>query len=202
MLLLHGGTWLMMRTDGDVARRSRRAAQLIAVLFLLCFSGAGAWLWLGNIQGWVISSGFEAGAALNPLAKTVTQSNPGWLANYARYPLTQLAPLCGLFGALLALAAASGKRPGIAFLGSSLSIIGTLCTAGFALFPFIMPSSINAASSLTIWDAVSSQKTLGIMLIVASIFIPLILCYTLWGYVKMWGKVTTAHIESNNHGLY
>lgn len=41
MLLLHGGTWLMMRTDGDVARRSRRAAQVFALLFLLCFSGAG-----------------------------------------------------------------------------------------------------------------------------------------------------------------
>lgn len=202
MLLLHGGTWLMLRTDGDVARRSRSAAQLSALVFLLCFSGAGLWLWLGNIQGWVISSGFEAGAALNPLAKTVSQTNPGWLANYARYPLTQLAPLGGIFGALLALAAASGRRPALAFLGSSLAIIGTLCTAGFALFPFIMPSSIDAASSLTIWDAVSSQKTLGIMLIVAGIFIPLILCYTLWGYVKMWGKVTTAHIESNNHGLY
>lgn len=202
MLLLHGGTWLMMRTEGDVARRSRHAAQLFALVFLLCFSGAGLWLWLGNIQGWVISSSFEASAALNPLAKTVTQSNPGWLANYARYPLSQLAPLCGILGALLALAAASGQRAGLAFLGSSLAIIGTLCTAGFALFPFIMPSSIDAASSLTIWDAVSSQKTLGIMLIVAGIFIPLILCYTLWGYVKMWGKVTTAHIESNNHGLY
>ena len=202
MLLLHGGTWLMLRTEGDVARRSRRAAQLFALLFLLCFSGAGVWLWLGNIQGWVISSSFEASTALNPLAKTVTQSNPGWLANYSRYPLSQLAPLGGLFGALLALAAASGKRPGLAFLGSSLAIIGTLCTAGFALFPFILPSSIDAASSLTIWDAVSSQKTLGIMLVVAGIFIPLILSYTLWGYVKMWGKVTTAQIESNNHSLY
>ncbi|MFT5781571.1 MAG: cytochrome d ubiquinol oxidase subunit II [Pseudomonas sp.] len=202
MLLLHGGTWLMLRTDGDVARRSRRAAQVFAVLFLLCFSGAGIWLWLGNIQGWVISSGFEAGAALNPLAKTVTQGNHGWLANYSHYPPSQLAPLAGILGALLALLAATGRRPALAFAGSGLAIIGTLCTAGFALYPFIMPSSIDAASSLTIWDAVSSQKTLGIMLVVSAIFIPLILCYTLWSYVKMWGKVTTAHIESNNHGLY
>ena len=40
------------------------------------------------------------------------------------------------------------------------------------------------------------------MLVAACIFIPLILCYTLWGYVKMWGKVTTAQIEGNSHGLY
>lgn len=202
MLLLHGGTWLMMRTDGDVARRSRRAVQLFALLFLLCFSGAGLWLWLGNIQGLVISSGFDANAGLNPLSKSVVTGNPGWLANYSTYPLSQLAPLGGILGALLALAAASGQRAGLAFVGSSLAIIGTLCTAGFALFPFIMPSSIDAASSLTVWDAVSSHKTLGIMLVAACIFIPLILCYTLWGYVKMWGKVTTAQIEGNSHGLY
>jgi cytochrome d ubiquinol oxidase subunit II len=40
------------------------------------------------------------------------------------------------------------------------------------------------------------------MFIAASIFVPLILCYTLWCYAKMWGKVTTAHIDHNPHGLY
>src|SRR3989338_109586 len=91
MLLLHGGTLLMMRTDGDVARRSRRAVQLFALLFLLCFSGARLWLWLGYIQGLVISSGFDANAGLNPLSKSVVTGNPGWLANYTTYPLSQLA---------------------------------------------------------------------------------------------------------------
>jgi cytochrome d ubiquinol oxidase subunit II len=43
---------------------------------------------------------------------------------------------------------------------------------------------------------------LGIMLVVATIFIPLILCYSLWGYVKMWGKVSTAQIDNNSHSLY
>ena len=102
----------------------------------------------------------------------------------------------------LALAAASGKRGGWAFLGSSLAITGTLCTAGFAMFPFIMPSSLDLNSSLTLWDAVSSHKTLGIMFVAACIFVPLILAYTLWCYAKMWGKVTTGQIEQNSHGLY
>ena len=157
---------------------------------------------IGSVQYRTRSSGFDTNAGLNPLSKSVVTGNPGWLANYSTYPLSQLAPLGGILGALLALAAASGQRAGLAFVGSSLAIIGTLCTAGFALFPFIMPSSIDAASSLTVWDAVSSHKTLGIMLVAACIFIPLILCYTLWGYVKMWGKVTTAQIEGNSHGLY
>ncbi|SIR78636.1 cytochrome bd-I ubiquinol oxidase subunit 2 apoprotein [Aquipseudomonas alcaligenes] len=202
MLLLHGATWLMMRTEADVARRSRRAAQVTALVYLIAFIGAGAWLWLGNIQGQVIQGALDTGAALNPLGKQVAAGNAGWMANYAQYPLTKLAPLLGILGAVLALAAASGRKGGFAFLGSSLAIVGTLCTAGFALFPFIMPSSLDPASSLTVWDAVSSRMTLGIMFVVACIFVPIILAYTLWGYAKMWGTVTTAQIDSNRHGLY
>ncbi|MGH8355344.1 MAG: cytochrome d ubiquinol oxidase subunit II [Pseudomonas sp.] len=202
MLLLHGGSWLLMRTDGAIAHRAQRAAQVTALVYLAAFFGAGVWLWQGGIQGFAISSAFDPGAALNPLAKTVAQNNAGWMANYAQYPFTKFAPMAGLFGAVLAFAAASAGRGGFAFLGSSLAIIGTLCTAGFALFPFVLPSSLDPASSLTVWDAVSSHKTLGIMLVAAGLFIPLILCYTLWGYVKMWGKVTTGQIEANSHGLY
>lgn len=202
MLLLHGATWLMMRTEADVARRSRRAAQVTALVYLVAFIGAGAWLWLGNIQGQVLQGALDTGAALNPLGKQVAAGNAGWMANYAQYPLTKLAPLVGILGAVMALAAASGRKGGFAFLGSSLAIVGTLCTAGFALFPFIMPSSLDPASSLTVWDAVSSRMTLGIMFVVACIFVPIILAYTLWGYAKMWGTVTTAQIDSNRHGLY
>ena len=65
-----------------------------------------------------------------------------------------------------------------------------------------MPSSLDPASSLTVWDAVSSHKTLLIMLVAAGIFVPLILGYTLWCYRRMWGRVTTAQIEQNAHSLY
>ncbi|MCO6062593.1 cytochrome d ubiquinol oxidase subunit II, partial [Pseudomonas sp. MOB-449] len=84
--------------------------------------------------------------------------------------------------------------------GGSLASVGTICTAGFALFPFVFPSSRDPASSLTVWDAVSSRKTLGIMLVVAGIFVPLILAYTLWSYLRMWGRLTDKTIEANPHG--
>jgi cytochrome d ubiquinol oxidase subunit II len=202
MLGMHGGTWLLMRTEGTVARRSKIAAVLMALVFLLSFMGAGVWLVFGGIDGLVITSTFDPGSALNPLAKTVVAGNHGWMSNYAQHPLTVMAPALGIFGGVLALFSAMGRSGRLAFLGSSLAIVGTLCTAGFALFPFVMPSSIDPASSLTVWDAVSSHRTLTIMLVAATIFIPLILCYTLWCYAKMWGKVTTTHIDSNPHGLY
>ena len=144
----------------------------------------------------------DAGAALNPLNKQVIADNAGWLGNYARYPVTLVAPVLALLGALLAILASTWRRAGLAFAGSSLMIVGAICTAGFALFPFVFPSSLDPASSLTLWDAVSSRKTLGIMFVVACIFVPLILVYTLWGYVKMWGKLNEQSIEANPHGLY
>ncbi|MCK9533753.1 MAG: cytochrome d ubiquinol oxidase subunit II [Pseudomonas sp.] len=201
MLTTHGATWLMMRTDQHLFERSRTATQVSAIAFLITFIGAGLWLWLG-IDGYSVTSVIDFNGAIDPLSKTVEQNNPGWMANYAQYPLTRIAPIVGIAGGVLALLAASSNRSALAFLGSSLAITGALCTAGFALFPFLMPSSIDSASSLTMWDAVSSHKTLGIMFICAMIFVPIILVYTLWSYIKMWGTIKVSDFEDNPHGLY
>ena len=201
MLCAHGGAWLMMRTEGDLAARSRTATYLSALIFLIGFLLAGSWLALG-IKGMSLAGAFDAGAALNPLHKQVLADNAGWLGNYGRYPLTMGAPVLGVLGALLAILASTWRRAGLAFIGSSLMIVGAICTAGFALFPFVFPSSLDAASSLTVWDAVSSHKTLGIMFVVACIFVPIILLYTLWSYIRMWGKLNDSSIEANPHGLY
>ncbi|MDH1866798.1 cytochrome d ubiquinol oxidase subunit II [Pseudomonas chengduensis] len=201
MLCAHGGAWLMMRTEGDLAARSRTATYLSALVFLVGFLLAGSWLALG-IKGMSLVGAFDTGAALNPLHKQVLADNAGWLGNYGHYPLTMAAPVLGVLGALLAILASTWRRAGLAFIGSSLMIVGAICTAGFALFPFVFPSSLDAASSLTVWDAVSSHKTLGIMFVVACIFVPIILLYTLWSYVRMWGKLNDSSIEANPHGLY
>lgn len=201
MLSAHGGAWLMMRTEGDLADRSRNATLLCAVVFLAAFLLAGSWLMHG-ITGMSLATAVDTSAALNPLHKQVVADNAGWLNNYSRYPLTICAPLLTILGAMLAILASLARRGGLSFIGSSLMITGSICTAGFALFPFVFPSSLDAASSLTVWDAVSSHKTLGIMFVVACIFVPIILIYSLWGYVKMWGKLNDSSIEANPHGLY
>ena len=201
MLSAHGGAWLMLRTDAALHARARVATRLCALVYLAAFAGAGIWLAMG-IPGMTLAGGIDFGSAINPLAKQVTSTNAGWLANYGQYPLTIIAPVLGFLGALLALIGAQTNKGVIAFIGTSLAIVGTICTAGFALFPFVFPSSIDPASSLTMWDAVSSHKTLGIMFVVACIFVPLILAYTLWCYTRMWGRLTEQTIEADPHGLY
>ena len=81
-------------------------------------------------------------------------------------------------------------------------VAGVVLTAGFALFPFIMPSSSDPKSSLTAWDAVSSHRTLQVMFWAVVIFMPLIIVYTSWVYRVMRGKVTTEHVQQQTHSLY
>ncbi|MCU4386946.1 cytochrome d ubiquinol oxidase subunit II [Acinetobacter haemolyticus] len=203
MLCAHGGSWLMLRTDGDLFHRSAKATQLMSAIFLACFLVAGAWLYFGGIEGYSYATAIDTNAALNPLAKeVVTNANHGWMNNYSTYPITVAAPVAAILGAILALISAGKQKAAITFTGTSLMIVGAILTAGFALFPFLLPSNIDPTSSLTMWDAVSSHKTLGVMTVAACIFVPLILIYTSWSYYKMWGVITSKHIEENSHSLY
>ncbi|AOA58756.1 cytochrome d ubiquinol oxidase subunit II [Acinetobacter larvae] len=203
MLCAHGGAWLMLRTDHDLRKRSAKATQIMGIVYLACFLIAGAWLYFGGIQGYSLVTPYDIGGIANPLAKDVlVNNNPGWMNNYTLYPITMLAPIVAILGALITIAAASGNKAGLSFTGTTLMVTGTILTAGFALFPFLMPSSIDPISSLTMWDAVSSKNTLTVMTVAACIFVPLILCYTTWCYYKMWGVVTKKHIEDNSHSLY
>ena len=72
---------------------------------------------------------------------------------------------------------------------------------GFALYPFLLPSSLCPASSLTVWDASSSQHTLGLMLIAVIIFMPLILAYTTWVYRVLRGRISLQHVR-DSHSLH
>ena len=117
-------------------------------------------------------------------------------------PLTMLFPALAFIMAALAIVLSKLQKPAMALIASSLMLAGVILTAGMSMFPFVMPSSNNPNISLTMWDAVSSHMTLNVMFFAAVIFVPLILIYTTWCYVKMWRKVTINEIENNTHGSY
>jgi cytochrome d ubiquinol oxidase subunit II len=138
----------------------------------------------------------------DPLAKTAIARGGAWLVNYGRWPLTLLAPLAGLAAPLLVALLANARQRLVVFLISALGIAGVIGTMGVSLFPFLLPSSSHPQSSLTVWDASSSQRTLGIMLIAVMLFLPIILAYTAWVYRVMRGPVTNAYIEANPETSY
>lgn len=201
MITFHGAIYLMHRTEGELQRRTQRAAMIFGSLLLICFSVAGIWLWQG-ITGYVISSPIDLAALPNPLGKTVLRESGAWLANYSKYPATIALPVIAYLGTLYAMRLASQGRTLPAFFASAVTIVGVIGTAGTSLFPFVMPSSTDLQSSLTVWDSVSSQLTLNIMLWATLMFMPLIIIYTSWAYKVMAGKVTAAYIRENEHGAY
>ena len=201
MLAMHGATFIQTKCDDMLASRARKVAIFSAMATALLFAAGGIWIaWFGN--GYRIVSMPDAGAAFMPLAKSVTVERGAWLENYGRWPVAMLLPALAFAGALLCALASLLRKPLAAFLGSGLSVAGIVLTAGFSMFPFIMPSSLDPNSSLTVWDAVSSHKTLGIMFWVAVLMLPVILLYTSWVYRVMRGKVTLAYIRENEHSAY
>ncbi|PNK63488.1 MULTISPECIES: cytochrome d ubiquinol oxidase subunit II [Pantoea] len=201
MILTQGATYLQMRTAGELHLRSRAVAQVAALVMMVCFVLAGVWVKYG-LDGYVITSAIDHHAASNPLGKTVVREAGAWLANFNHMPALWLFPLLGVVLPLLTVLFSRCEKGGWAFVSSSLTLACVIMTAGIALFPFIMPSSIEPGMSLTMWDATSSQRTLTVMTFAAIIFVPIILAYTSWCYYKMFGRITKEHIERNTHSLY
>jgi cytochrome d ubiquinol oxidase subunit II len=200
MLTMQGATYLQMRTDDVVQQRSATAAVWSAIAFIAVFALAGLWVSVG-MTGYRITTMPPASSAFAPIAKTVAPQGT-WLENFANRPWMMLAPVVAFLAALAVIAFSRLGRAGAAFIASSIVNAGVILTAGFAMFPFVMPSSSDPRSSLTVWDAVSSHGTLAIMFWVVVVMLPLVLAYTAWVYRVMRGKVTVAHIRETTHTSY
>lgn len=201
MMLMHGGGWLALKSSGDVARRARTTGMVSAVAVILLYALAGWVLWL-SVDGYAITSPVISDGPSNPLFKTAALQAHAWFGNYAAHPWTLAAPAAGFVGALLALLGLWKRWEGATMLFSALSITGIILSVGASMFPFILPSSIQPQASLTVWDSSSSHMTLFTMLVLSSIFLPLIVAYTSWVYKVMWGKVDPEAIRDGNGHAY
>jgi len=201
MLMMHGAVWLHLRAGSPVQERARKATIIAGLVMIAAFALAGIWLAMG-VDGYHILKQPPLDALPNPLGKTVEQTAGAWLSNYSTYPWMMAAPIIGLLAAAATVLLAMKNRPGLGFVTSSLTMAGVILTAGFSMFPFIMPSITFPGSSLTVWDAPSSHLTLTVMFWAAMIFVPIILAYTTWTYRAMWGRVTVEHIREHDHESY
>jgi cytochrome d ubiquinol oxidase subunit II len=194
LLTMHGGIWIQMRTSGVLTERVKGWILWTGIAAMAAFALAGLWLVIG-IDGLTIVSQPALDALPNPLAKTVEVMPGAWLANYAAYPVTMAFPALGFIGVILTIIMSRADRPGWGFFTSSLAITGVIMTAGISLFPFVMPSSTDLGSSLTVWDAPSSHLTLTVMFWAVVIFLPIVIGYTIWNYRKMWGRLSIEEMQ-------
>lgn len=200
MLLNHGATWLQMKTDSFIQVRARAVSMILSLTTVALFALAGVWVAFG-IDGFVITSVVDTAATSNPLKKDVVMEAGAWMNNYGKYPWMVVAPLLGIAGGLACAYFSKAGKGGWAFVSSSVMLAGVILTAGFSMFPFLMPSVTMPAASLTVWDATSSLLTLKIMFGVACIFVPIVLGYTAYGFYVMRGRVKNSDLDSS-HAIY
>ncbi|MDH5888865.1 cytochrome d ubiquinol oxidase subunit II [Vibrio splendidus] len=200
MVVTQGAAFLQMKTTGDLKQRAQKVIVCMALVTVGLFIVGG--LYAYTLPGYLITSPVVTDGVSNPLLKHVMKFDDLLLHNYENYPVLWGIPALGIIGMLSCAVMTRLNRAGLAFASSSLSIASIITTAGVALFPMIMPSSLMPSHSLTLWDGTSSELTLSIISVVAVIVVPIILGYTIWCYYKMFGRLDSQYIHDNSSSLY
>jgi cytochrome d ubiquinol oxidase subunit II len=154
LFLVHGALWLALKTTGELEARALRFVQ----------------------TGWH----FLLAAAVIFLGWTVVSTNLE--ENYLRRPYWLVVPLLAVTSLLLIRIWAAQKKTGAAFFASCATIVLVTFTGIIGLYPNLVPSRLDLASSLTAFNSSSSPYTLKIMTIVAVIFVPIVIGYQVWVY--------------------
>lgn len=194
MITQHGALYLGIKTSGEIQIRSLKIIHMTTLLVLITFSIIGMYS-SSSLFGFKITSPFVDNGASNPLSKEVSMIVGYWGTNYGLHPWMCAAPFMGYLGIIIAWGCAMQEKLKVAFVANAISMAGIIGTAGVSMYPFILPSSHDPKSSLTVWDASSSRLTLFVMLLATIIFLPMVLCYTRWVYKVLKGKVTHQEIQ-------
>ena len=201
MMVMHGAAYLGCKTEGALRGRVQRAGTIAGCVMIILFALGG--FWATHLDGYVVKSFAGVAAPSNPLTKQVVRQVGALMVNYGTEPWIAVAPVLGIIGAGLAIALLrAGGRPALAFCCSGMAIAGVVATAGLSLFPFMLPSSLDPNSGLTLWDASSSLTTLIIMAVATAIFLPIVIGYTAWVYAVLRGPVTDEQIAHDPHTAY
>jgi len=199
MLIMHGSAYAALKVGEPMSRRAAALGAWAAVVFIAGFALAG--VWVANLDGHRISSALDPLGPSSPLGKHVAVARGAWLGNFHAHAVLWLVPAVAVIGAGLAASLLRSGRTGLGILSSGAAVAGTILTAGIALFPFLMPSSTHPDQGLTVWDASSSARTLGIMLIAVLVLLPIVLAYTVWVFRVLKGRITLESVRQHT-GLY
>jgi cytochrome d ubiquinol oxidase subunit II len=162
LFAMHGGIYLVLKTEGALEQRLRRWTRYTIAAFVV---------------GYVATSI----ATLLHL--------PHFFEPFRDKPALLVLPVLTLLAVANIPREMYHDRPWRAFLSSSLAVAGLLGLFGLGTYPNLVISTLDPAHSLTVYNAASSPKTLKIMLTIALIGMPLVLAYTIAIYRIFRGKV-------------
>jgi cytochrome d ubiquinol oxidase subunit II len=159
LFVMHGAGWLLLKTEGALRERARRAA----------------------VAGWIAFAVLSLTAAL--LSRSAPhlwrRFGPGiaWAVPLALAACVALYPKAVRHG---------GARP---FVLSSVMAACSLAVVGLGLYPMLVPKLGDAAAGLDVHATASSPLTLRVMLAVAVVGVPVVLAYTVAIYRQFRGPV-------------
>ena len=162
LFALHGSLYLAIKSEGVLRKRMAGLANKFWIAFLIIYILATFFTF------------FEASFLFDSVLKN---------------PLFWILFILLIGSVLYIPVSVKGEKYFRAFLSSSVMITSMIGLAAISLFPRLVPSSIDLAYSLTIYNASSSQRTLSTMLIIALIGMPIVIAYTFFIYRIFKGKV-------------
>ena len=162
LFMMHGGLYLMMKTEGKLYDKIHRLLKQAIIGFVVLFSISTVYVLI-----------------YLPHLSDKFQENPSLF----------LIPLLGILGIANIPRLVSMQKFFQAFLFSGLSICLFMIVIAIELYPSILISSIDSAYDITVYEAASSTKTLKIMMGFVAIGGPLVLAYTVFVYRTFKGKV-------------
>jgi cytochrome d ubiquinol oxidase subunit II len=162
MCAMHGAIFLHMKTEGKLQER----------IYHQCWTSFGIFM------------------VLYILTTMYTLVNvPGAVDNFQRLPIAWLVVILNVLAIANIPRNLYRHRAGWAFISSAGTIIAFVFLFGIAIYPHLFTSSLDPEYSITVYNGASSQKTLGIMLLIAAIGMPMVLAYTVIIYWTFRGKV-------------
>ncbi|KAF3363125.1 Cytochrome bd-I ubiquinol oxidase subunit 2 [Chlamydiales bacterium STE3] len=164
---MHGGIYILMKTEGDLHEKMRRYTTSAIILFIMLYAITTA-----------------ATLIYMPHMTEAIQNRP-WFFIIA---------LLNMFAIANIPRAIHYGKDALAFCSSCFNIICLLALYGIGTYPNVIRAINDPANlSLTIWNSSSSGQTLKILLIIALIGVPLVLSYTIAIYWIFRGKVKLEH---------
>ncbi len=164
----------------------------LAVLSLSALHGA---LFLGlKTDGPVRARARTAARVIAPVAVpavtgfglwTVATTGPAWAWTVL---------LAGAAALLGAVALSAAGREGWAFTATAAAVAALSVVIFGSLYPAVLPSLVSPEFDLTVAEAASGPYTLGIMSVVALVFLPLVLAYQAWSYWVFRRRVRPEHV--------
>lgn len=161
LFMMHGAIYLVMKTEDAIQERVKRWVQKTMILFLVVY-------------------------ALTTMAVLIYV--PRMVEPYKENPVLFVVPALTLLTIANIPRLISKKRGFWAFIFSSLTVFFLMALFSVGLFPDLIPAK-DPANSLNLYNAASSQKTLGIMAIIAAIGMPFVIGYHIFIYRVFRGKV-------------